>query len=136
MCEKAEEIQVLRPTTANGDWYMMRIDPCSPDDMVYGFYAEDTVECRVGGMMLHKNSTWLPRQDQLQEMLNNVGWHQYDEPGWNLHFINKKMSCEPDLPDDGGPSAYYGSFTSFEQLWLAFVMKEKYNKAWNGEEWI
>ncbi len=28
------------------------------------------------------------------------------------------------------------SFTSMEQLWLAFVMKEKYNKVWDGEEWI
>jgi len=25
---------------------------------------------------------------------------------------------------------------SMEQLWLAFVMKEKYNKIWNGENWI
>lgn len=24
---------------------------------------------------------------------------------------------------------------SMEQLWLAFVMKEKFNKTWNGEEW-
>ena len=23
-----------------------------------------------------------------------------------------------------------------EQLWLAFIMKEKYNKVWNGEDWI
>lgn len=26
-------------------------------------------------------------------------------------------------------------FTSMEQLWLAFVMKEKYNKTWDGNEW-
>jgi hypothetical protein len=25
---------------------------------------------------------------------------------------------------------------SWEQLWLAFVMKEKYNKVWNGEDWV
>ena len=25
---------------------------------------------------------------------------------------------------------------SMEQLWLAFVMKEKYNKTWNGESWV
>ena len=24
---------------------------------------------------------------------------------------------------------------TYEQLWLAFVMKEKYNKAWDGEKW-
>jgi len=27
-------------------------------------------------------------------------------------------------------------FHSMEQLWLAFVMKEKYNKVWNGSDWI
>jgi len=25
---------------------------------------------------------------------------------------------------------------SWEQLWLALVMKEKYGKVWNGEDWI
>lgn len=25
---------------------------------------------------------------------------------------------------------------SFEQLWLAFVMKEIHNKVWNGEDWV
>ena len=25
---------------------------------------------------------------------------------------------------------------SMEQLWMAFYMKEKYNKVWNGEKWI
>ena len=24
---------------------------------------------------------------------------------------------------------------SMEQLWLMFVMKEKYNKEWNGKDW-
>ncbi len=27
-------------------------------------------------------------------------------------------------------------FTSMEQLWLAFLYAGKYNKVWNGEEWI
>lgn len=65
---------------------------------------------------------WLPRQDQLQEMLSikdvplqSVAWVgyllcllQYDFARWT---------------------------TSMEQLWLAFVMKEKYNKVWNGDNW-
>jgi len=30
----------------------------------------------------------------------------------------------------------YGIFLpSFEQLWLAYIMHEKYNKVWNGEDW-
>jgi hypothetical protein len=31
---------------------------------------------------------------------------------------------------------YWGNFTSWEQLWLAFVMKEKSNKIWDGKQWI
>ena len=26
-------------------------------------------------------------------------------------------------------------FNSFEQLWLAFYMYEKYKKIWDGEKW-
>ena len=29
----------------------------------------------------------------------------------------------------------YDSDASMEQLWLAFVMKEKFNKTWDGEKW-
>ena len=66
---------------------------------------------------------WLPRQDQLQEMISiyptqfradsSVPWHS---------FLADDITVE-------------GKFDSMEQLWLAFVMKEKYNKVWNGEEW-
>ena len=30
--------------------------------------------------------------------------------------------------------AQYTTF-SMEQLWLAFVMKDKYDKTWDGKEW-
>jgi len=70
---------------------------------------------------------WLPRQDQLQEMLEALcgtweallvelsSWHS---PWGALH------------------NEYASSFKSFEQAWLAFVMHEKHNKHWNGEEWV
>ncbi len=25
--------------------------------------------------------------------------------------------------------------SSYEQLWLAFIMRKKYNKFWDGKEW-
>jgi hypothetical protein len=71
---------------------------------------------------------WLPRQDQLQKMVN---WSDIDT---TLHFV--------DMYDNGlrlrydsknGAENLRGN--SFEQLWLAFVMKEKHNKTWNGEKW-
>jgi len=74
-----------------------------------------------------KNVIWLPRQDQLQEMAReNL---DYTETIWGLHsaFFYKTKREE---------QYYSQNFTSMEQLWLAFVMKERYSKIWNGEEWI
>ena len=63
---------------------------------------------------------WLPRQDQLQTLL------KYDELEdaflWKfeeLYIYSRKKA------------AIVSQITSMEQLWLAFVMHEKYNKEWN-----
>ena len=58
----------------------------------------------------------LDRQDQLQEMVGYSDIHSLMMHFWD--FIGYDHIC-----------------TSLEQLWLAFVMKEKYNKTWNGENW-
>lgn len=66
---------------------------------------------------------WLPKQDQLQEMLN----YRYPVN----YAISLGRWCE------GLPTSKYNQVNlySMEQLWLAFVMKEKFNKIWNGEDW-
>lgn len=64
-------------------------------------------------------------QDQLQEMLGELLWQL------NFKFID--WLC--DTPYDGHIRHCHLNFTSMEQLWLAFVMKEKYNKVWDGETW-
>ena len=65
---------------------------------------------------------WLPRQDQLQEMLEPTGLQSLT---WQLHqFSETEYGSRFTWPDQ------------WEQLWLAFVLKEKWNKVWNGEEWI
>ncbi len=73
---------------------------------------------------------WLPRQDDLQKMVADT----IDCPSHSscAIFINvgHRMHQWCDEAWD-----YWMRFTSMEQLWLAFVMKEKYNKVWNGEEW-
>ena len=66
---------------------------------------------------------WLPRQDQLQEMVINSDYAMtYCSRLWD--WAGKQMSGH-----------YVMKFASMEQLWLALVMKEKYNKTWNGETW-
>ena len=67
--------------------------------------------------------TWLPRQDQLQDMIDDAS---------EFREILIRWRCWMDSLY-GEKSMY---LNSMEQLWLAFVMKEKYNKVWNNEEWI
>ena len=70
---------------------------------------------------------WLPRQDQLQETVH---------PSDCTYAISY---CLLDNFIDWYQSRCYDELArvySMEQLWLAFVMKEKHNKGWNGSEWV
>jgi hypothetical protein len=69
-------------------------------------------------------AVWLPRQDQLQDMvIENYA------TSWDLAiaFSNVLMSDN---------ASYFDNFDSMEKLWLAFVMLEKYNKKWKKGEWV
>jgi len=69
---------------------------------------------------------WLPRQDQLQEMLLKYWWSD-EQPGNNISVMLQKFDW---WLNDTCPK-----YQAMEQLWLAFVMKEKHNKIWDGERW-
>ena len=66
----------------------------------------------------------LERQDQLQEMVKETN-QLLSDGEWAYRF---GQWCFLQLPRI--------VFASMEQLWLAFVMKEKYNKVWSGEDWV
>ena len=68
---------------------------------------------------------WLPRQDQLQEMVLKER-----QDIWMLHcdfnsFVEVVFIRAGETRE----------FKSYEQLWLAFAMREAYGKRWNGEGW-
>jgi hypothetical protein len=72
-------------------------------------------------------TVWLPRQDQLQDMvlekdvyLTGVFYDLYEFSGEYLYG------------DDGDTVILH----SFEQLWLAYVMRKKYGKVWGGKKWV
>ncbi len=126
MCEKAEEIQqawkprqrdcFLNPSLGSMELNGVLIYiPLFYGDTVA--FSEDS-QCR-------EESIWLPRQDQLQEMLAD-----YDGiPILSVEWVTRvaELLNSNDIPEGQ---------TSMEQLWLAFVMKEKYSKIWNGKEWV
>ena len=90
-------------------------------------YYDIEPEDFLGNSKTRKESVWLPRQDQLQEML---GCDYKDQLGDFTGFVFD--ICHDTLSFENYPS----QFTSMEQLWLAFYMAEKHNKIWEGEQWI
>ena len=105
MCEKAGEIQNNLPDVDDAKSFWGEGDNFSPFN------------------------TWLPRQDQLQEIWIEEYLKRPSSSGWFGEFCNFMEAPY----SDGAISDEF--FDSMEQLWLAFVMKEKYGKVWNGEEW-
>ncbi len=110
MCEKAEEIHSLRR-------YNLEVGDYAFEDNHIIIIGSDRYQYRGKGI-------WLPRQDQLQEMVKDgLAWlHvRFDE------FVRSRKGewLSGEIQD----------YDSFEQLWLAFVMREKFGKAWDGKEW-
>lgn len=123
MCEKAEIQKVWKPQI--GD---IITDGVAPPETIQNnmfFWDEDGVK------EIKDDYYWLPRQGQLQKM---VSFPNSEKIGiWFEKHIAFYEWCGERVK---GLQNNWGKFTSMEQLWLAFVMKKKYNKVWNGEDWI
>ncbi len=132
MCEKAEEIQKHTPEA--WDYYVclthLYDTPPAEEIAVLSGYETDGGTygpnvCKKDYCDFWKFKTWLPRQDQLQEMLKSMPGHRMI--GWARQLEGLLKFANDDSRN----------FTwSWEQFWIAFVMKEKYNKIWDGETWI
>ena len=137
-CEKAEEIQELwKPK--DGDFYtssdhsLIEIShrcPCADEDDM------GTTEAAVGC-----GDIWLPRQDQLQEMYARYVADELDLKDIShsttmmvfIDFCEWINSRYEEAPYVCNPT---NVFHSGEQLWLAFLYAGKYNRIWNGEDWV
>jgi len=112
MCEKATEIQ----------------KQATLDSYYWDKFIEERFYVRYSAISFilppeNERSVWLPRQDQLQEML------KYPlEPTMEMNIISKYFRNQG--------IAYYGQFNTYEQLWLAYIMVSVHNKVWNGEDWV
>ena len=91
-----------------------------------------TLTCVKGDRATFMNPSFypvfLPTQSQLLEMAGDDLWDIIERFNWL--FIDGLDVGNQDLND------YAHKFTSMEQLWLAFRMKELCNKIWDGEKWI
>lgn len=77
-------------------------------------------------------------QDQLQEIYSrNLS---FEKRNWNavLHQLICYLQNAQEFFKDGSFTQEYRHCRSWEQLWLAFVMREKYQKVWDGKKknWV
>ena len=136
MCEKAEEIQGVRIPPSDvtkpipycrfaiGDW----------TDLGVVIDADIT-----NGSAIKRKVIWLPRQDQLQEMITSQDFANYavirpNEPPLIDNLLSAFEQFCHHQPWQGKPHGIDHRPT-MEQLWLAFVMHEKYAKSWDGNDW-
>ena len=75
---------------------------------------------------------WLPRQDQLQEMVIPEPYHNWLNFEFFFYDFIFDEVTDGDYPYIKEPLPY----SSKEQALLSFVMKEKFGKCWSGERWV
>ncbi len=137
MCKQAGEIQKSwNPAawdycvcTGNPDQPVVILSGYATDAGIYGHEADldgGILWCEYDGGFGSEITVihfWLPRLDQLGEIVKDFYKGYPDDLKLLLlefHFFTESV---------------FVSFKSLEQYWLAFVMKEKYNKSWTGAEW-
>ena len=99
---------VFRRDYIQGHWCIFR-----GQVILYASGGVDDIIDKVGGI-------FLPRQDQLQEMVDSPAIEWLIDKFW--YWAREQHNVSPTL-------------NTMERLWLAFVMKERYNKEWSGKEW-
>lgn len=134
MCKKAQEIQEIKEMYKDydkGDFYDRYgfIEVASPYSSCEE-YADDNYCDEI--QQRDKSDIWLPRQDQLfdliMELNNNFGCNDKLQG----IFINNIYAFNRELYHNQSQT-----FDTLEKVYLSFVMKGKYNKVWdiNSKEW-
>jgi len=131
MCEKAGEIQglckyesgdflvsVFNPVEVLGDFIKISSSQATSGGYDYDFYDVNW-----------EAFLWLPRQDQLQEIVQG-------EKHSHLLVHEFALWCHGGEEFGRRIIAFPCCDWSMEQLWLGFVMHRLHNKVWNGEDWV
>jgi hypothetical protein len=133
MCEEAKEIQSVKLKSFNGIKHYEAGEIFSLGGNIY-ILGEN----KVG--LSDKGTVWLPRQDQLQEMIKiyfpevhnetcEVCHTAFNELFQRFHYFIHSFHTSHFLTTEW-------VYDTYEKYWLAFVMKNNYNKIWNKEKQI
>ncbi len=131
MCEKAQEIQSIfndRELTSD-DVLFISYDQGKTykKEKILDLFPKPFIQEDYNNIVI-----WLPRQDQLQELMGS-----YDDC-LELIYWWKETGKIIIRGDDKEDYWLYSSsdFNSMEQFLLAAVMFRNYDKIWGGEDWI
>jgi len=91
-----------------------------PNDRDAGWVADEKIGFMNGQLI------WLPRQDQIQEMLPDIFSNREIVP------LTQKLTEFTVMVIE----KHRFSGRTMEQLWLAFYMYEKYSKIWDDKKWV
>lgn len=135
MCRKAVEVQRLWKAEV-GDWFVTPIGKVDLFDK--SFYIKENFICDhdiiENELWERKKIYWLPRQDQLQGMVNIskiFGFYGLIE---TFNKFSTGKTCA--FGSENQCIAHLKQFKSMEQVWLAYIMWGKYDKKWDGQDWI
>jgi len=116
-----------------GDFYQLGCKrDKTPVICVLGCHWDKCEGCCYEVDDLKHECVWLPRQDQLQGMLNEY-FEISPQPNTYTLFTFLHGFIEDIYIDKSYPCE---RFKTWEQLWLAFVMHELHGKVWDGDKWI
>ena len=120
---------------AKSDWDFTWYKTDNPDDpnVLYKYDDFCWIGVQIGGNSICDYP--LPRQDQLQDM---VELYNYISIGFTCNNGIRGKKAPYKLTIQKFPYWSYPlcfMMESMEQLWLAFVMYEKFNKKWDGAKW-
>ena len=136
MCEQAEEIQKSNINIGKRHF-------SNQDFVAYNFREGLKVYIcsEISRYWLIDDLIWLPTQEQLQEIILPIFLKRFS----TTHALRNDSSfiCRMIIEkfqrwiNRSSPSfdEYMAMFNDLNELWIAFVMKEKYNKIWTGEKW-
>ena len=116
MCGKAQEIQFAHMVFEAGDFYYEGRNVITNKPKFSVTPEGDNGKDRTISSM----KSWLPRQDQLQPLIGD-----YTE---QCAFLSRNLMTECLFPDP--------TISSMEQLLLTIIMRDKYNKMWNRNDWV
>ncbi|MFW6106339.1 MAG: hypothetical protein ACOC5H_03125 [Desulfovermiculus sp.] len=130
LCTRAEEVQA-QWTPAHGDFFVGKngqiecwVDGVHGKRRVWKGFGISKQEQKIISLTPY---IWLPRLDQLMELAQIPGRRFEDVSQEFFTWVKTAYASNNELPGN--------TFTSLEQLWLAFVMQGRQGKVWNGSGW-